>query len=276
MSNKFKPKKRIIPKDFSTELGKEHWNNFVDDVTELWDEGKQAQEIVDLMGIKGLSPGWIYQHRNEMGLTPRRIIKVRYPHKPGILGRYRIPPSELGEKPTPEKWLERLNVVFPTFKNIKGTEYLENNKYRALMWMYYNSPLRRSEILELIYDDIKINEKKRQLILHHLIRKKKDKDNPINAPFIFDLDNDPGADEIYNYMIDGMKRYKDSSKRIFANISGWMAWAAMKKLFKDYYPHFMRHSYVTGGMDTNTPIIDLLTEVSVDASTLKKDRKSVV
>jgi hypothetical protein len=249
-------------------LSKDVQNALQEDLQPLWEEGLSAEAIATKLEFgsypyQDLLPRHVWYYRKIFGCSKRKggIEKG----KP----RYNVKPDQI-EPPTIQDIEKKLNEVYPLLKNNAGQTDLDTLMVRAYIWLHRYSPLRKSEIYERKLEDFYIDEKNKILTIQNFIRKKKLKGKAKEVPFLIPLDYPHVMDEIVTYLVRRIERTQDSSKRAF-QMSGWVCWSRMKKVFPDIFPHYWRFKFITeAASDPNVPIEDLLADTDLNLLTLRK------
>lgn len=188
-------------------------------------------------GVKGTEweklAGWyfVYYYRSKFSLVPRQPEKSQA--RKGKT-RYKVKQSEMMQ---PEMFLKGIEAI--------PSDNMENRRKRAYLILHYWTPLRKSEIYERKGGDFEMDSINDVLVIH-LIRKKKGRDKPRDEPLAIPL-GFPLMKEVIDWIRNEEWKTGDN-KRVF-NISSVTAWKCVKEVFKDYYPHFFRFNYITDGFD---------------------------
>jgi hypothetical protein len=180
-----------------------------------------------------IKPGYIYEDdpKSPNYIPLEKRLKTRYKHSPEEI-----------EYPSYELIFQRLKDTYPILRNREGRVFTADTKYRVMIWLFYYSLLRCSELIERKRKDFETRTTKSgiEILRIHLPRKKKSnelapKDEPFDIPLAFG-----GMDEVVEYL----KTIKDPNERVFP-FSTFVAWHRLKEVLPEYYPHYFRFAMLT-------------------------------
>jgi integrase len=220
-------------------LSDESENILREELTQLWDSNLDYKEIAESLGFGKVGPYEklseldVFNYRYKFNLPPR-IQRPQREH------RYNIVPENI-EMPIESEFIERLNEVFPLYLDRNQNVYFEMARDRAMLWCYFHSPLRNSEVRSATISDIKFNQKNNWYEINVIrLKKFKKERKPILIPAEF-----TGASEIGNYIELVKERYPNQPNYRLFPFSRQKALRKMKELNPDWYIHMHRFDHIT-------------------------------
>jgi hypothetical protein len=238
------------------------------DLEPLWTEGLTAQQIAERLefglvdgkykgNYKKLIPAhvWYYREKFEKELKKQGIVGFKRRKKGIKKGKHRYH-AKRNTIMTLQEFEETIN------KQLPYSDDPEVRMKRAYLILSFWCPLRKSEIIERLRKDFKIESGALKIDLYR--KKKRYPDNAESEPFYLPLTT-PMLNEVTEWIF---KFKKD--ERPF-NFDGWYAWHYVKDVF-GLYPHYFRFDWVTKAIqnaDNVAAIIpELLRDTGMDVQTI--------
>ena len=207
----------------------------------------------------------VYNYRIKFDLPPRKKQIVHEITQGGGTrnSRYKTQPSELMDRAiSPEEYLDKIKEAYPldfldrldgVWEDLAIEERVDlrlmardNLMYAAYNIILMYSPLRKSEIYERTLADLvrKRNIRGVDVLSIELYRKKKGDNNPMFLPYDIRADY-PGMEIVFKWLQVRREEVHGDETQLVFPISSYQAWASVKKVDPDAYPHYFRFKYIT-------------------------------